>query len=71
MTKRSSSDIANKVAGGSGASKGASETLKPYEPPRILSIEALEAVAAVCEVTPTSPNQVAFGKHGLCVEAQS
>jgi hypothetical protein len=40
----------------------------PYEPPRILSIEALEAVAAACE-----PTEAYFGKDAPfgCVEAQS
>jgi hypothetical protein len=34
---------------------------KPYEPPRILSREPLEAMAALC-----SPRGVAKGNPGLC-----
>ncbi len=40
---------------------------KPYESPRVLSIEPLEAVAAACE-----PGDAQFGKDIIsCVQAQS
>lgn len=41
--------------------KGPSEPKRPYEPPRILSREPLEAVAAVC-----APSPPAKGNPGLC-----
>ena len=45
---------------------------KPYARPEILSTEALEAVAAVCE-PPGFPTPPTFGKGGPpgCVNAQS
>ncbi len=41
--------------------KDASGPKRPYEPPRILSREPLEAVAAVC-----SPSPPAKGNPGAC-----
>ena len=43
------------------ATKPAADGKKPYEPPRILSREPLEAVAAVC-----SPSPPAKANPGAC-----
>lgn len=64
MTKRTSSDLTDKKANMSNDIK---MDRKPYEPPRILSIEPLEAVAAACEPVGPAP----FGKDLECVQSQS
>lgn len=67
MTRK---DDERKMSGANGVRDESQSPAKaPYEPPRILSIEALEAVAAACETTAPAY----FGKDAPlgCVEAQS
>lgn len=40
------------------------ETRRPYEPPRILHREPLEAMAAVCSPRPPAKGNVAFCPQG-------
>ena len=68
MTKRSPSDLMQNKA----IKSSEIEVIrKPYESPRILSTEPLEAVAASCVVDENEFPPFAFGKDFDCLESQS